>query len=76
MAGEDSCVISGSFQTEISYATDAESIPIRGYGMTDTGDLLYSVDVIDKLWHYFTNKAESFTPEEVAVIDKEFWNLG
>ncbi len=52
------------------------SFLVRGYLAVDKGDLLYSMEIMEKLWTYFVDEAESFSPEEAAVIDKEFWNLG
>ncbi|MEW6349012.1 MAG: hypothetical protein AB1646_08100 [Thermodesulfobacteriota bacterium] len=52
------------------------SFLVRGYLAVDKGDLLYSIERMERLWTYFVDEAESFTPEEAAVIDKEFWTLG
>jgi hypothetical protein len=39
-------------------------------------DLIYSMQVVERLWKYFVDEGQQFTPEQAAVIDKEFWNLG
>lgn len=74
---QSSCLTSPPISSETSWEREAESsYLIRGYLAVDKEDLFYSIEVMEKLWSYFVEEAESFTPEEVAVIDKEFWNLG
>jgi len=73
---QSSCLTSPLTSAAISSERDAQSYLVRDYRSIDDDDLLYSMQVMEKLWTYFVDKAESFTPEEMAVIDKEFWNLG
>jgi hypothetical protein len=48
----------------------------RSYFVSQTADLSQSIDIVKRLWTYFVEEAETFTEKEMAVIDKEFWNLG
>jgi len=74
---EGSCLTSALISPATSRESEAEpSFLIRDYFATDKGDLVYSMRVMERLWTYFVDEAESFSPQEVAVIDKEFWNLG
>ncbi len=52
------------------------SVLARGYEMVGSADLQYSVAVVEKLLKHFLEKAETFSPDELEVIEKEFWNLG
>jgi len=71
-----SCLASPIISGSSVERENEQSCLIRGYSAFDKEDLRYSVEIMEKLWNYFVEKAESFSAEEVAVIDKEFWNLG
>jgi hypothetical protein len=73
---QSSCLVS-SLTSEASRRGEFESSHLaRGYSAVEKGDLLYCMEVMDKLWRYFIDEAESFTPEEMAMMDREFRNLG
>jgi len=60
----------------MEHRVDGPSVLVRGYQVSAEKNLLYSMKVVERLWDYFVNEAEGFSPEQVEVIDKEFWNLG
>ncbi|MEI8183852.1 MAG: hypothetical protein WCG29_14235 [Desulfomonile sp.] len=75
---EGSCVApltKGSVPYTMEYKTSS-SVLARGYEIIAEANLLYSMKVVEKLWNYFVNEAAHFSPEQIDVIDKEFWNLG
>jgi hypothetical protein len=35
-----------------------------------------SEEVVQGWWDYFANEAIYFTPEEIEIIDNNFWDMG
>jgi hypothetical protein len=60
------------------YTTDCatyQTILVRGYRTIPGENPLY-LKVVEKLWKHFVDEAEHFSPDQIEVIEKEFWNLG
>jgi hypothetical protein len=75
---EGSCVAAAFDESTAAYVTEHgvdPSVLVRGYQLIAEKEL-YSMRVAERLWEYFLNEAEYFSPEQVEVIDREFWNLG
>jgi len=70
-----SALVEGPAPLTREYETDP-TVLARGYQMVPHEDLIYSMQVVERLWKYFVDEGQQFTPEQAAVIDKEFWNLG
>lgn len=76
---DSSCIPSTLMERPTPLTREYETDPTvlaRGYRMVPHEDLKYSMQLLERLWKYFVDEGEHFSPEQAEVIDKEFWNLG
>lgn len=71
-----SCLTTAAM-SEASWEREMQgSCLVGGYRSGSDEDLLFSLETVERWRSYFIDEAQSFTREEAAIIDKEFWDLG
>lgn len=65
-----------SYDSDEMHFSGCAEITHWAYLKAPDEDVILTRHLTEKFYKYFTENQESFTREEMEIMDKEFWNLG